>query len=712
LLLIPEFARADVGPPAHLRISEREPGLFALEWRVPKTLPPKALPTPHLPERCEPVGRTQVDEQPGAWLFARDWRCEIALAGRSVEMRYPFTDLALTTVVRVELLSGDRFAHVLAPGDRAWRLPEGTAAPDPLEAGRHAVLFGVSHVLQSWAHLVFILAVGILGRLKQCLCVVSALTIGQLAGVVISLGGAELAAAPAEIALALAAAVLVREALLPDEERRRLPVVSAIAGLVHGLAVGSMLTQGIVMQSLAVLGMDAVHLVGSVAVAGLWTLVAQASTLTPLRVGLVYLSGSTGVALAIGLAVSGAVVEPEVTTASPVAVGPSATNPSTGGGGSRRLAPVTPEVPIQSYLSVEPFEVRHEAMLRLAGLTRALDLDSGSTIEVTRQTDLLDRLAALVLNDVTVSADDVALSGSIRRADFMTVDSTGAMPRTIPLSEEVRDAVVGIVAVYPTPGVPETVRLRWDPFPEATSSIPTTVIDPESVLTASITAAEPSVSWDNTLAEDPVPTVEAVEVEPLELPVPLVSLPLLIAAAGVMIAGIRRRQVGIASASARVILAVAFVAAPLAQTTLAFPGAAGRPPSEGQARRILAGLLPNVYRAMEFRDEAMIYDRLEVSVTGEALVDVYLEQRRALEMEDRGGAHARVEAVEILEASEIERQRRGFGVRSTWTVGGMVTHFGHRHFRENRYDARLTIVPTAGTWKIQSIEILEQDRLE
>ena len=121
--------------------------------------------------------------------------------------------------------------------------------------------------------------------------------------------------------------------------------------------------------------------------------------------------------------------------------------------------------------------------------------------------------------------------------------------------------------------------------------------------------------------------------------------------------------------------------------------------------------MPNIYRALEFRDEATIYDRLAVSVTGETLTEVYLEQRRALEIEERGGAQARVEAVEVLEASAIESRDTGFEVRSVWTVGGMVTHFGHRHFRQNRYDARIGIVPDAGTWKIQSIEVLEQGRL-
>jgi hypothetical protein len=41
-----------------------------------------------------------------------------------------------------------------------------------------------------------------------------------------------------------------------------------------------------------------------------------------------------------------------------------------------------------------------------------------------------------------------------------------------------------------------------------------------------------------------------------------------------------------------------------------------------------------------------------------------------------------------------------------------VTHFGHRHFRQNRYDARVGIVPVDGTWKIQSIEVFDQERIK
>ncbi len=53
----------------------------------------------------------------------------------------------------------------------------------------------------------------------------------------------------------------------------------------------------------------------------------------------------------------------------------------------------------------------------------------------------------------------------------------------------------------------------------------------------------------------------------------------------------------------------------------------------------------------------------------------------------------------------------GFTSEATWTVGGTVTHFGHRHFRQNRYHARVTVVPDQDIWKIRLIEVLNEERL-
>ncbi len=134
--------------------------------------------------------------------------------------------------------------------------------------------------------------------------------------------------------------------------------------------------------------------------------------------------------------------------------------------------------------------------------------------------------------------------------------------------------------------------------------------------------------------------------------------------------------------------------------------------STEQAQELLQVLLKNVYRAFEFPTESAAYDRLALSVTGDTLTEVYLEHRRAVTMEERGGARARVEAVEVVEVDSVEPgSPDGFVAGTVWTVGGTVTHFGHRHFRQNRYDARVAVVPVDGHWKIRFIEILDEKRL-
>jgi hypothetical protein len=159
-------------------------------------------------------------------------------------------------------------------------------------------------------------------------------------------------------------------------------------------------------------------------------------------------------------------------------------------------------------------------------------------------------------------------------------------------------------------------------------------------------------------------------------------------------------------------LAVALLLGPVGAVAVAPPWSVSATPGTSKAKRVLARILPNVYRALEFREESAVFDRLALSVTGETLTEVYLDHRKVLEMEERGGARARVEAVEVLEVDSIEAEGAGgFSARAVWTVGGTVTHFGHRHFRQNRYDARVVAVPDEGIWKLQSIELLDEQRL-
>ena len=717
-LLAPLVARADVGPPAHMQVTEKAPGLFSVQWRVAKALPARAVPSPVLPETCRPVGDRAVADQPAAWLLSQDWRCEGGLAGRDLGILYPFPDLSLTTVVRVDLLSGDRFAHVLSPGEGAWRVPEGTAPPDPVRGAQRAVLAGAAHAAVSWLHVAFVLVLCLMGGFGTPLRLVTVFTGGQLAGVAAaSVLGTGLPAGPAEIGLSLGVVLLARESLRAPGERRSLGALAGAAGLVHGLGLGSLLAENlggaaaIGSQVVAVLGMDAVHLLGVGLFASVLAWLTRRAPRSRAPGRLAYAAGILGLAFSFSVALAGRAAETPAAGADAIPGAETGSPGASGAVASQRLAPSSPNAAVQSFLAVEPFEVRHEVVLRLGALSTGLGLEPGPVLAVERQGDVTNRLVQLVLASTRVAVDGSMVDPVVRRADFMTVDPTGALPRTNPVPEEVATAVVGVVVAYPTPGMPEEVWLGWDLFPEAVDVVPATVIDPENTSSTMLSPPAASVVWENELIEDPIPSVSAVEVEPARVPIPWLSLPLIVLAGLLFLRGFRGERGGGSIALGRVVLAAALVVGPVAQGAIAVPGSAGRTPSERQARRILSGLLPNVYRALEYRQEEAIYDRLAVSVTGETLTEVYLEQRRALEMEERGGAQARVETVEVQEATDIERADGGFTVRGQWTVGGMVTHFGHRHFRQNRYDARVGVVPVEGTWKIRSIEVLEQERL-
>jgi hypothetical protein len=132
--------------------------------------------------------------------------------------------------------------------------------------------------------------------------------------------------------------------------------------------------------------------------------------------------------------------------------------------------------------------------------------------------------------------------------------------------------------------------------------------------------------------------------------------------------------------------------------------------SEDRAEEIVLALLTNIYRAFDFRDEDLIYDTLDRSLTGDMLVETYLQARHSLELASQGGARAKVKEVEIV-ALDTRREGRGFSSRCTWNVAASVGHWGHIHQRRNQYIADLTVAPVGGVWKVTTMELLGQEQL-
>lgn len=722
LLFVAGHAAADIVQPVNLQAKEQEPNTFLVQWQVPKLYPVQAMPEPLLPESCRTRGERVLQDQPAAWLNRQVYRCPDGLAGHRIGIQYRLVNAGQTTVMRVDLLSGEQLVHLLAEGEMWWDVPE-------IDAGllaklwpnvRRAVMQGVRHFFDAWVHIAFWLAISLVGRIGTSVRLVTVFSAAQVVAVVLSSAfGAGLPIFLAEGGVAIAAVLLAAEALRPTGERRQLIGIAAVAGLLHGLGLSAVLPAppsfaGLewMYLLLAVVGMDAVLLTLALAGAWLGQLAGGHSWGAALRRGLGYVVGGTAVAAALVLLFSNPTVEAEEgldTSRLPVATG---TGSAAGVPGSRRVAQQTSQAPVQSFLAVEAFEVRHEVLVRLKDVAEDVELTAIGTLGIEEQGNVKDRLQAMVLPLATVTIDGQEANPIVDRVDFLTVGTRGVLPRLEPVPEIVSEAFIGVTVVYLTPRTPGELTLRWESFEGVMSEIPATVSDAEFSQTMTLTAEEPVLEWQNNLSEDPIPVVNAVAIEPMEIPVPLLSLPLLILSILLLVSASRGKQSATRFALARMVLAVGLVVAPVAEMAVALPSSLSSVPSSGEARRILAGVLPNVYRAFEFREESDAYDRLAVSVTGDTLSEIYLEHRRSLEMEERGGARARVETVEVPEVREVlPAENGGFVADAVWVVGGTVTHFGHRHFRQNRYDARVKLLPVDNTWKIHTIELFDEERI-
>jgi hypothetical protein len=379
------------------------------------------------------------------------------------------------------------------------------------------------------------------------------------------------------------------------------------------------------------------------------------------------------------------------------------------GGGRAAAAPRRLESAAMLFLTVEPNEVRLEVLLGLRDFLEPLRIQggAGSVVAVAVQDAISERARSMVAETVGVVIDGREAVPLLTLTDFVMVAATGVSTRREPRPEPLDTAVLGVTLAYGVDRPPSEVTADWRVFPGRMTSVPAVWIDPTGTERLELTPEEPTLRWANDLSRYESPPVRAVAVMPARWP--LASLLLVVLAAVAWVGPLRLRR---GRAAVWGMLAAAIVLYPFARTAVALPGLTGWAPARAETADVLDDLLANVYRSFDLREEEAIYDRLAVTVTGEQLSEVYLENRRALELENRGGARARVDGVEVLEVRSVRRDGAGgFRVDATWTVSGSVNHFGHVHYRQNRYDAAVHIIAVDGAWKIREIEVLDERRL-
>ena len=375
------------------------------------------------------------------------------------------------------------------------------------------------------------------------------------------------------------------------------------------------------------------------------------------------------------------------------------------------------DAPLNVFLYVEPYEVRVEIIARPADLQRWQDfgLATADTIAAAVQESLLVQVGDFLARNFELTVDDQSVKPTLDRINFLhrTLRNSTIIepPEPLPMVS----ATLGAIFVHPTAGLPTEAAVTWKLFSPRIEYIYAAATDEAGPLPSRLGPDDNVLLWKNFLTNPTLPTLVPIPPPPRmgRLHLPVASLILL----GVLVwLLVRWRRVGLRPRWWLValggLLSGAVLLAPVIRVSVPFPLNRTTDLATVDTEGVVSGLLTNVYRAFDFREEEAIYETLARSASGELLTRIYLETRRSLELQSQGGAQVKVKEVSLAEVLPSALPgTAGFDARCKWNVTGSVGHWGHIHQRVNQYDAVLRIEPVDGAWKITGLELLQEERV-
>jgi hypothetical protein len=232
--------------PSLLQIEEVEGGRARVIWKTPVLRVPGSDLRPVLPAVCHPAGERQSRQEGSAWIEQWYVDCAGGLVGSTVRVDGIAASKA-DVLLRVALLDGRSFRHVLTTEESSFRVPEKERR---LDVARGYARLGFEHILGGFDHLLFVFGLILLVRRRRpLLFTITAFTVGH--SVTLSaavLGFVHIPSRPVEAMIAfsilLLAAELARGEEAPPTLMRRFPWLMAFTfGLLHGLGFAGALAE-------------------------------------------------------------------------------------------------------------------------------------------------------------------------------------------------------------------------------------------------------------------------------------------------------------------------------------------------------------------------------------------------------------------------------------------------------------------------------------
>ena len=355
--------------------------------------------------------------------------------------------------------------------------------------------------------------------------------------------------------------------------------------------------------------------------------------------------------------------------------------------------------PMSGFLYIEPFEVRKEVIVRPKDMQRYVDLGlaDAKLIRADQRGLILEKIATFLTDRQPVTIEGKVVQPILDRASFLNRTLKSSLVVEPGVDINIDSAVVGVIFVYPTASLPDRADMTWDMFDQRIQRVPASAVDEAGPLPTFLEPDYAVLEWQNFLRNPTTPGLVALAPPPSVTALWLYKLRwwAVAAAMSLLVLWARRKQLPVALAASASLLVVG--------ASLIF-GRPLAPPGEA-TENVVQDLLRNVYQAFDYRAESDIYDALERSVNGDLLTEIYLETQRGLELENQGGARAKVKSVEIqaITISAADKPN-AFRASATWNVHGSVGHWGHVHTRSNQYQAELLIMAIDNHWKLLELQ--------
>jgi hypothetical protein len=382
------------------------------------------------------------------------------------------------------------------------------------------------------------------------------------------------------------------------------------------------------------------------------------------------------------------------------------------------LTPASPPPRTQAYLYVEPFQGRFEVLidLRTALDWLAIPDFTGPTLPASAATAITEKAAALAQTWLLVRTESTAADTRLALTQLVI----GEPGRTLPYQSgdpiAVANTLLGFMWEFPLQDHPQNLTLFWKGFIENVPLLPLTAYFGRASEKAQLTENANAYTWNNHSRLDPPKPLASVPQLPEQQFWSLRLGSVLWISGGLLYFGItflrRRRLPGGALPHIGVWILGTLLTTPL--LVLRIPTGQIVTPrilqvDEGQS--IVSPLLRNIYRAFDHRDESAIYDLLARSADGPLLKQLYLDIIAALSLDEAEAARVHVAEFAAEVESLTPASANGFTALTSWSALGSVGHWGHTHTRTNVNQAKITVHPVNGAWKITAIEMLEQRRL-